>query len=422
MWLVGLCILAFGAYRLLGHSGDVASNAAVTGAGKAAAPAIPVVAVPARQGDMPVYLSALGTVTAYNTVTVKGRVDGQIVNVAFKEGQTVKEGDLLVEIDPRPFQVQLAQAEGQRARDQAQLEVAKRTLQRNRELLDQGIIARQMYDDQQATVGQFEGAIKVDDAMIDQAKLQLTYSRVTAPISGRIGLRLVDVGNVVHANDERGLLVITQVQPISVLFTVPEDDLRAVLEKSASGGAAGGAHLAVEAYDRAGQKKLATGELQSTDNQIDPTTGTTKLKAVFANDDQSLFPNQFVNVRLLLDVQKNAVIAPGAAIQRGKDGTFVYVVKPDQTVEVRPVVVGPSASGDAAITSGLAAGEQVVTDGVDKLRAGAAVKLRPPEGTTAAADKGAGMTDRATGTTGNAAPAAKGAAPTDNAAAKGPPG
>ncbi len=415
MWLVGLCILAFGAYRLLGRSGDVASNAAVTGSGKAPVPAIPVVAVPAHQGDMPVYLSALGTVTAYNTVTVKGRVDGQIVNVAFKEGQTVKEGDLLVEIDPRPFEVQLAQAQGQMARDQAQLDVAKRTLQRNRELLDQGIIARQMYDDQQATVGQFEGAIKVDQAMIDQAKLQLTYSKVTAPISGRIGLRLVDVGNVVHANDERGLLVITQVQPISVLFTVPEDDLRAVLEKSATGAAAGGTPLAVEAYDRAGQKKVATGTLQSTDNQIDPATGTTKLKAVFANDDQALFPNQFVNVRLLLDTEKNAVIAPGAAVQRGKDGTFVYVVKQDQTVEVRPVAVGPSAGGETAITTGLAPGEQVVTDGVDKLRAGAAVKIRPPE-STAAADKAAAPADKATLTTGSTAPADKAAA------TKGPPG
>ena len=197
---------------------------------------------------------------------------------------------------------------------------------------------------------------------------------MTAPISGRIGLRLVDVGNVVHANDATGLLVITQVQPITVLFTVPEDDLRAVIGKSGDP-----ARLAAEAYDRAGQTKLATGALQSTDNQIDPTTGTTKLKAVFDNTDLALFPNQFVNVRLLLDTKKDAVIAPAAAVQRGKDGTFVYVVKQDQTVEVRPVVVGPTAGGAAAITSGLAAGEQVVTDGVDKLRAGAAVKLRQPD-------------------------------------------
>jgi multidrug efflux system membrane fusion protein len=372
VWLVGGVVLLYAAYRLVGSWAQAPSAGAVSGAGgKPAAPPVPVVAVAARTGDMPVHLSALGTVNAYNTVTVKSRVDGQIVRIAFEEGQKVNEGDLLVEIDPRPFQVQLANAEGQMARDRAQLEVAKRTLQRNGELLKQGIIARQMYDDQQALVGQYEGAVQIDQALIDQAKLQLTYSKVTAPISGRVGLRQVDVGNVVHANDETGLLVITQVQPITVLFTVPEDDLRSVI------GASGDAdRLTVEAYDRAGQRLLATGALQSTDNQIDPATGTTKLKAVFPNTDESLFPNQFVNVRVLLDVKKDAVIVPGAAVQRGKDGTFVYVVKADSTVEVRPVVLGPVAGGDAAITNGLAVNERVVVDGVDKLRAGSAVKLR----------------------------------------------
>jgi len=375
MWLVGVLVLAFVGYRLLGRSTENSSAAVGGGAGgKPPAPAIPVVAIAARTGDMPVYLSALGTVTAFNTVTVKSRVDGQIDKVAFTEGQTVNEGDVLVEIDPRPFQVQLANAEGQMARDRAQLDVAKRTLQRNRDLLQQGIIARQMFDDQQAMVGQFEGAVQIDQALIDQAQLQLTYSKVTAPISGRVGLRQVDVGNVVHANDTTGLLVITQVQPITVLFTVPEDDLRSVLDSTARG-----IGLAVEAYDRAGQKQLATGKLQSTDNQIDPTTGTTKLKAVFDNTDQALFPNQFVNVRLLIDTAKNAVLVPGAAVQRGKDGTFVYVVKADQTVEVRPVVLGPAAAGDTAITSGLAVAEQVVVDGVDKLRSGSTVKLRGAE-------------------------------------------
>lgn len=373
LWLVGFLILALVGYRLAVRTADTSSVAAVSGGApaKGAPPPVPVVAVAARTGDMPVYLSALGTVTAYNTVTVKSRVDGQIVKVAFREGQTVEEGDLLLEIDPRPFEVQLAQAEGQMARDRAQLEVAKRTLQRNRELLSQGIIARQMYDDQQAAVGQFTGAVQMDQALIDQAKLQLTYSKVTAPISGRVGLRRVDVGNVVQANDATGLAVITQVQPITVLFTVPEDDLRSVLERSGDSRA-----LAVDAYDRAGQKKLATGSLESTDNQIDPNTGTTRLKAVFDNADQALFPNQFVNVRLLLDTAKNAVIVPGAAVQRGKDGTFVFVVKDDATVEVRPVVLGPAVGGDAAITSGVTAAERVVVDGVDKLRAGSAVKLR----------------------------------------------
>lgn len=374
VWVVGLLLLAFAAYRALGRSEESSSPGAP--AGSKVLPPVPVVAVAAREGDMPVYLWALGTVTAYNTVTVKSRVDGQIVRVAFEEGQTVQEGDLLVEIDPRPFQVQLAQAEGQMARDRAQLDVAKRTLQRNRELFDQGIIARQMLDDQQATVGQYEGAVQVDQALIDQAKLQLTYSRVTAPIGGRIGLRRIDVGNIVHANDAQGLCVITQVQPITVLFTVPEDDLRAVLDKAGDGRT-----LAVDAYDRAGQKQLATGTLQSTDNQIDPATGTMRLKAVFDNQDHALFPNQFVNVRVRLDVKEHVVIVPGAAVQRGKDGTFVYVVRPDSTVEVRPVTVGPAAGGETAIMSGLAAAEQVVIDGVDKLRAGSAVKLRDAERT-----------------------------------------
>jgi multidrug efflux system membrane fusion protein len=374
IWLAGVLTVGLGLYWLLARSGDPPSNAAVSGPGKGAPP-VPVVAAAARQGDMPVQLSAIGTVTAYNTVTVKSRVDGQIVRVAFEEGQMVKEGELLVEIDPRPFAVQLAQAEGQMARDRAQLEAARRTLQRNKDLLAQGIIARQAYDDQTATVGQFEGAVQMDQAMIDQAKLQLTYSKVTAPISGRAGLRRVDVGNVVHATDENGLVVLTQVEPITVVFTVPEDDLRAILEKSA-----GTARLVVEAYDRAGQRKLATGALHSTDNQIDPATGTTRLKAVFDNADGALFPNQFVNVRLRLEVLKDAVIAPLAAVQRGKDGTYVFVVKADQTVEVRPITLGPQSGGDVAITSGLAAGEQVVVDGVDKLRTGSAVRLQQDDG------------------------------------------
>jgi multidrug efflux system membrane fusion protein len=373
MWLVGLAVLAVVAYRVLANRGDAAPSGTPAAAGRSAPP-VPVSAVAARRGDMPVYLSALGTVTAFNTVVVKSRVDGQIVRVAFEEGQRVEQGDLLVEIDPRPFEVQLAQAEGQMARDRAQLEVAKRTLQRNRELLAQGIIARQMYEDQQALVGQYEGAVQIDQALIDQAKLQLTYSRVTAPIGGRVGLRRVDVGNVVHANDDQGLAVITQVQPITVVFTVPEDDLRAVLAKSRNG-----ATLAVEAYDRSGATRLATGTLQSADNQIDPATGTAKLKAVFDNADLALFPNQFVNVRLRLDVKEDAVIVPGAAVQRGKDGTFVYVVQEDSTVAVRPVVLGPTAGGETALASGVAAGEQVVVDGVDRLRAGSAVKLRGPD-------------------------------------------
>ncbi|HLK12661.1 MAG TPA: MdtA/MuxA family multidrug efflux RND transporter periplasmic adaptor subunit [Candidatus Binatia bacterium] len=342
-------------------------------AGRPRAAGVPVVATAARRGDLPVYLTGLGAVTAFNTVTVRSRVDGQLLKVAFEEGQFVRAGDLLAEIDPRPFEVQLTQAEGQLARDLAQLKDARLNLERNRELFARQLIARQQVDDQAALVGQYEGAVKTDQGMIDNAKLQLVYSRITAPISGRVGLRLVDPGNIVHATDAGGLLVITQVQPIAVVFTIPEDDLPAVLTKLR-----GGATLAVEAYDRAGQRKVATGSLLTADNQIDPATGTTRLKAVFENRDEALFPNQFVNVRLLLDVRAGAVIVPAAAVQRGPQGTFAYVVKGDRTVEVRPLTLGPTTDGEAAVESGLEAGEVVVVDGVDKLRAGAAVEVRAP--------------------------------------------
>jgi membrane fusion protein, multidrug efflux system len=343
--------------------------------------AVPVVATTTRQGDMPVYLNGLGSVIGFNTVTVKSRVDGQLVTVAFQEGQFVREGDLLAEVDPRPFQVQLEQAEGQLARDQAQLDDARRTLVRYRDLRRDGVISQQELDDQVARSGQFEGAIKADQAMIDSARLQLTYARITAPISGRVGLRRVDVGNIVHATDQNGVVVIAQLQPIAVVFTLPEDSLPPVMQKLT-----GGQHLTVEAYDRADQKRIASGELLTVDNQIDQSTGTVRLKAVFPNDDDALFPNQFVNAHLLLDVKHGAIIAPVAAIQRGAKGTYVYVVKPDHTVETRPVTVGPTGRTEAAIESGLAADETVVVEGVDKLRDGTTVQVRAPErnGTPAA--------------------------------------
>ena len=371
-WL--LITVVFGAVGYWRFAPSDPQTRAAVPPGGAAARAVPVVIATAHIGEIPVYLTGLGSVSAFNTVTVKSRVDGQLTRVGFQEGQFVREGDLLAEIDPRPFEVQRTQAEGQLARDVAQLQAAQLNLERYRDLVAKEFIPKQQFDDQAAQVRQYEGIVKLDQGLIDSAKLQLTYSRITAPISGRVGLRLVDVGNMVHASDQNGLLVITQVQPIAVVFTLPEDNLPAVLTKLRAA-----ERLPVEAYDRAGQTKIATGVLLTVDNQIDQTTGTSRLKAIFENQDNALFPNQFVNVRLLLDVLKEAVVAPVAAIQRGPQGTFVYVVKPDHTVEVREITLGPTASGDAAIDKGLSAGDQVVVDGVDKLRAGTVVDVRTPD-------------------------------------------
>jgi membrane fusion protein, multidrug efflux system len=379
-WLLGLTVLGCGGYWMLQQSGK--HPGAGESAAKPVSQGVPVLVATTRQGALPVYLTGLGSVTAFNTVTVRSRVDGALVNVAFQEGQLVHEGDLLAEIDPRPFQVQLTQAVGQLARDTAQLRDAKLNLVRYRDLVAHELIARQQVDTQAALVDQYEGAVKVDQGAIDNARLQLTYCHITAPLSGRVGLRLVDVGNMVHATDQNGLLVITQVQPIAVLFTIPEDNLPPILTALRTG-----QHLPVEAYDRAGQKKVADGSLLTVDNQIDQSTGMTRLKAVFDNQDDALFPNQFVNVRLLLDVKSEAIIVPVAAVQRGPQGTFVYVVKADQTVEVRPVAVGPIAATDAAIATGLSVGEQVVVDGVDKLRAGITVQTRAPDTAEPAAHK-----------------------------------
>jgi len=333
--------------------------------------AVPVAAAPAKLGDLNRYVTAIGTVTAFNTVTVKSRVDGQLMKVAFEEGQLVHEGDLLAEIDPRPFQVQLAQAEGQLARDRASMINARITLRRDRDLYASNVIAQQDLDNQDSLVGQYDGAITTDKANIDSARLQLTYCRITSPLTGRIGLRVVDQGNIVHATDTQGLAVITQLQPIAVLFSIPEDDLPLVMSAMKSG-----LKLPVDAYDRDLKTKLATGSLLTLDNQIDQSTGTIRLKAVFPNQDNSLFPNQFVNARLLVGTMRGVVLIPTAAVQRSSQGTFIYVVQADQTVQMRNVTVSATQGELAAIASGLKPGELAVTDGVDKLRQGAKVNVQ----------------------------------------------
>ncbi len=347
---------------------------AVVPPGAGAGRPVPVLAVMARTLDLPVSLTGLGTVTSINTATVRSRVDGQLIRVAFTEGQFVKEGDLLAEIDPRPFQVQLMQAEGQLAKDQAAHKNASMDQERFRSLVAQGILPRQQLDAQTSTVNQFEGALKADQAQVESAKLNLVYSRITAPISGRVGLRLVDPGNMVRANDASGLAVINPIQPINVVFTVPADSIQQVLARSRDG-----RRLAVEAYDRDLKNKLATGTLAAIDNQVDPATGTVKLKGIFPNQDASLFPNQFVNARLLVDELKGVVTVPTAALQRSPQGAFVYVVKGDGTVDMRPVEVQATEGDLTALRKGVRDGELVVTDGLEKLRPGSKVALPSTE-------------------------------------------
>jgi len=384
---IGLAVLvlaAGGASVFLLQPGDIQQRPASRRG------ATPILAAAARTGDINIYLNGLGTVTPLKTVTVRSRVDGGLIRVLFTEGQLVKEGDLLAEIDPRPYQAQLAQFEGQMARDQALLANARIDLERYRTLYTQDSIAKQQVDTQEALVRQYEGTVKADQGQVDNVRLQLAYARITALVGGRLGLRLVDPGNVVRAGDANGLVVITQLQPITVVFTIPQDNLPGVLKRLRSGD-----RLPVEAYDREQKVKLATGALLTVDNQIDPSTGTVKLKAQFPNEDDGLFPNQFVNVRMLLDTRRDATLVPSAAVVRGGQGTFVYVINEDRTVALRKVNVGIAEADSVSVESGLAPGERVVVEGSDRLRDGAKVEIpgraadaAPGEGEAPAKGKG----------------------------------
>ncbi len=373
LWLLVLLLLGLGAYFLWSkiaakQSADAAAKAAAKGP-----PPIPVVAATSRKGDIGVYYSGLGAVTPLATVTVRTRVDGQLMSVRYREGDTVHQGDLLVEIDDGLYQAALTQAEGQLIRDQAALENARIDLVRYQQLVQQKAAPEQQLATQQATVHQDEGVVKLDEGQIQSAKVNLAYCKIAAPVTGRIGLRLVDPGNIVQTADTNGLLVITQMDPISAIFTISEDQLQVVLQKMAAGQT-----LEVDAYGRDGKTKLAQGSLTTLDNQIDPTTGTLKLRATFANPKGTLFPNQFVNARLLVQTKHGVSLVPTAAVQRNSQATYVYVVKADSTVTVRPITIGTTEGDDSEVVTGLTPGEVVVMTGVDKLQEGSKVNAQIP--------------------------------------------
>jgi multidrug efflux system membrane fusion protein len=381
IWVVLLLIIVGIAGYAVKHAGDPTTappnqggGGGRSGGGRGGSMGpVPVVTQTVGRSSIPVYVNGLGNVSPYYTVTVKSRVDGQLMKVNFNEGDLVKEGQLLIEIDPRPFQVQLAQSEATLAHDQALLANSKIDLDRYKLLVKTDAIPSQQLDTQTALVAQYEATIKQDQATIDNVKLQLVYSKITAPITGVLGLRLVDPGNIVHASDAGGMVTITQLQPIAVLFTIPEDSLPQVVQKLRAG-----IHLPVEAYNRDNSKMLATGKLLTADNQIDNTTGTAKLKAVFDNKDNSLFPQQFVNIRVLVDTLTNQLVVPNVAIQNGQQGTFVYTVDEDSRVHLKPVQAGVTTATSTDVLGGLRDEDRVVIDGTDRLIDGASVRVRKP--------------------------------------------
>jgi multidrug efflux system membrane fusion protein len=369
-WLVVLALMGGGGwyyYKNFWNAPAAASTSGKKGGKNKGSGAVPVVLASVSRGDMPVYLRGLGSVLAFNTVTVHSRVDGQLMNVGFKEGQFVKEGDLLAVIDPRPYEVMLEQAEGQLAHDKAALSDLQLNYERFKSLYKDGVIPKQQLDTQLSQVGTFEGSIKSDQGQIDNAKLQLVYCKINSPITGRVGLRLVDPGNIVHAADATGMLVITQMQPIAVTYNLPQDSLPVVYKKLRNG-----EELVVEAFDSSNTNKIATGKLLTIDNQIDPTTGTYKLKAQFPNEDHALFPNQFVNVRMRVDTEHGLTITPAAAIQRGPAGNYVFLAE-DKKAKVHPVTVAITEGETVGVSNGLSVGDMVVVDGIDKLEDGTSI-------------------------------------------------
>lgn len=381
VWWVLLALLLLGLVAVVVRHGRAPSGEASRGTG-GAGPAggggpggpVPVVASAAERKDVPVFLEGVGTVAAYQSVTVRTRVDGQLERVAFQEGQDVKAGDLLAVIDPRPFQASLDQAMAKKAQDEAVLANSRKDLVRYRELVERNLVQRQTLDTQEATVAQQEALVRADQAAIDNARVQLGYTHITSPIPGRTGLRLVDPGNIIHASDATGIVVVTQLQPISVLFTVPEQNIGAINAEQAT-------HpLPVDAVADDGQTVLDHGELLLVDNQIDVTTGTVRLKAVFPNASRKLWPGQFVNARLMLKVREGSTVIPAPAVQRGPNGPFAYVIKPDSTVEMRPLKVAQTRSGEALIDDGVNVGERVVVEGQYKLQPGSHVAVQTPGG------------------------------------------